>query len=140
MRRKAIELDPKLVEAHELLASLALEDGRYEGGDGRGGCGAGDWMPDALDAMAIHAAAELLADRTPDVWLAKDCGGESGVWRGVCDRGAHDLELHYRYEDGIAYYRKAIEADPKLWSAHSAAGDQSDADGARKMSRCSSWS
>ena len=27
--------------------------------------------PDALDAMAIHAAVELLADRSPDAWLAK---------------------------------------------------------------------
>ena len=27
---------------------------------------------------------------------------------------AHDLELHYRYEDAIVYYRKAIEADPRV--------------------------
>ena len=26
---------------------------------------------DALDAMAIHAAVELLADRSPDAWFAK---------------------------------------------------------------------
>ena len=30
--------------------------------------------------------------------------------------------MHYRYEDAVAYYRKAIEADPRLWSAHSALG------------------
>ena len=35
---------------------------------------------------------------------------------------AHQLELHYRYEDAVTYYRKAIEADPRLWSAHSALG------------------
>ena len=28
--------------------------------------------PDALDAMAIHAAVEVLADRSPDAWLDKD--------------------------------------------------------------------
>ncbi len=27
-----------------------------------------------------------------------------------------------RYEDGVKYYRKAIEADPKLWAAHSQLG------------------
>ena len=37
-------------------------------------------------------------------------------------RVAHQLELHYRYEDAVTYYRKAIEADPHLWSAHSALG------------------
>jgi len=26
---------------------------------------------------------------------------------------ARQLEMHYRYEDGITYYRKAIEADPR---------------------------
>ena len=30
--------------------------------------------------------------------------------------------MHYRYEDAAAYYRKAIEANPRLWSAHSALG------------------
>ena len=34
---KAIKLDPKLVEAHELMASLALEDDDHEERRGRGG-------------------------------------------------------------------------------------------------------
>jgi tetratricopeptide (TPR) repeat protein len=37
-------------------------------------------------------------------------------------RVAHQLELHYRFQDAVAYYRKAVEADPRLWSAHSALG------------------
>ena len=35
---------------------------------------------------------------------------------------AHHLVLNRRYEDGVAYYRKAIEADPQLWSARSELG------------------
>ena len=35
---------------------------------------------------------------------------------------AHHLVINRRYVDGIAYYRKAIEADPRLWSAHSELG------------------
>ncbi len=30
--------------------------------------------------------------------------------------------MHYRYEDAVSYYRKAIELEPQLWSAHSALG------------------
>ena len=35
---------------------------------------------------------------------------------------ARQLELHYRYEDAVTYYRKAIQSDPRLWAAHSALG------------------
>ena len=34
----------------------------------------------------------------------------------------HHLVLNIRYEDGVAYYRKAIEADPQLWPARSQLG------------------
>ena len=68
--KKALELDPKLVEAHELLAKLELEDS-----DTKAAAEEADEAlkisPEALDAMAIHAAIEVLADRSPDAWLAK---------------------------------------------------------------------
>ncbi len=35
---------------------------------------------------------------------------------------AHHLVLNRRYEDAVAYYRKAIAADPQLWSARSELG------------------
>jgi tetratricopeptide (TPR) repeat protein len=35
---------------------------------------------------------------------------------------ARHLVLNYRYPEGVAYYRKAVEADPKLWSARSELG------------------
>jgi cellulose synthase operon protein C len=117
---KAIELDPKLAEAHELMANLALEND-----DRAAAVAEADKAlaleSDALDAMAIHAAVELIADRSPDAWFAKiaainPADGETYA------RVAHHLELHYRYEDAIAYYRKAIAADPRLWAAHSALG------------------
>jgi tetratricopeptide (TPR) repeat protein len=117
---KALELDPKLVEAHELMANLALEDSdtqlAIEQADK-----AIRLSPDALDAMAIHAAVELLADRSPDAWLAKirqvnPSYGEA--WALV----AHHLVLNYRYQGAIAYYRKAVDLDPQLWSARSELG------------------
>src|SRR5271165_1945291 len=99
---KAIQLDPKLAAAHELMADLALEN-------------------DALDAMAIRAAIELIGDRSPDAWFTKIRAVNPGDGE-VYARVARQLELHYRYEDAVTYYRKAIKADPRLWAAHSALG------------------
>jgi Tfp pilus assembly protein PilF len=117
---KAIELDPKLAEARELMANLLLEDS-----DAAKAFAEADEAlkisPEALDAMAIHAAIEVLADRSPDGWLAKirQINPNYGEAYALI---AHHLVLNRRYEDGIAYYRKAIEVEPRLWSAHTQLG------------------
>jgi tetratricopeptide (TPR) repeat protein len=117
---KAIELDPKLAQAHELMGELALDN------DDRDVAAAEadkaiSIESDALDAMAIHAAIELIGDRSPDTWFARIAATNPGNGEAYA-RVAHELELHYRYEDAVTYYRKAIEADPRLWAAHSALG------------------
>jgi Flp pilus assembly protein TadD len=117
---KALELDPKLVAAHELAANLALEDS-----DPTDAIQQADeaiqLAPDALDAMAIHAAVELLADRSPDAWFAKISAINPHYGQAYAIV-AHHLVLNYRYDDAIAYYRKAVDADPQLWSARSQLG------------------
>jgi cellulose synthase operon protein C len=117
---KALTYDPNLVEAYELMANLSLEDS-----DTAQATQAADRAlqisPDALDAMAVHAAIEILADRSPDAWLAKIRQVNPTYGEGYAIV-AHHLVLNRRYEDGIAYYRKAIEADPQLWSARSELG------------------
>jgi tetratricopeptide (TPR) repeat protein len=117
---KAIELDPKLVEPRELLANLLLEDSNED----KAFAEADEALkisPEALDAMAIHAAIEILADRSPDTWLAKIRQVNPAYGEGYA-LVAHHLVLNRRYLDGIAYYRKAIEANPRLWSARSQLG------------------
>ncbi|MGB2629019.1 MAG: tetratricopeptide repeat protein [Candidatus Acidiferrum sp.] len=117
---KASALDPKLAAAHELTADLALaNDDRDTAATEADKALALE--TDALDAMAIHAAIELVADRSPDVWFTKirAVNPRDGE---VYARVARQLELHYRYEDAVTYYRKAILADPRLWAAHSALG------------------
>jgi tetratricopeptide (TPR) repeat protein len=116
----AIELDPKLAEAYELRANLALQndDRAAAATDADKAMALED---DALDAMAVHAALELIVDRPPDAWFAKITAINPAYGQGYAEV-AHHLELHYRYEDAAAYYRKAAEADPRLWSAHSALG------------------
>jgi cellulose synthase operon protein C len=117
---RALELDPKLVEAHEFAANLALENADTEHAIAQAD-EALALSPDALNAMAIHAAVELLADRSPDVWLDKIRKVNPGYGEAYA-HVAHYLELNYRFEDAIVYYRRAIEVDPRLWSAHSQLG------------------
>jgi tetratricopeptide (TPR) repeat protein len=117
---RALVLDPKLVEAHEFAANLALENADTEHAIAQAD-EALTLSSDALDAMAIHAAIELLADRSPDAWLDKVRKVNPGYGEAYA-RVAHYLELNYRFDDAIVYYRKAVEADPKYWPARSQLG------------------
>jgi tetratricopeptide (TPR) repeat protein len=117
---KALELDPKLVEAHELMATLFLEDSQPDKAVAQAD-EAIKISPDALDALAIHAAVELLLDRVPDEWFAR-IHQVNPVYGDGYALVAHHLVLNRRYKDGITYYRKAIELDPQLWSARSQLG------------------
>ena len=117
---KAIELDPKLAEAHEVLADLALaNDDQDLAASEADKAIALDG--DALDAMSIHAALELIANHSPDTWFGKMRAINPNYGEGYA-RVAHQLELHYRYQDAVTYYRMATDADPRLWAAHSALG------------------
>lgn len=117
---KALGLDPKLAEAHELMADLALANDDRELAAAEADK-AITLENDALDAMAIHAALDLIADHSPDAWFAK-IQAINPHYGEAYARVARHLELHYRYEDAVTYYRKAIETEPRLWSAHSALG------------------
>jgi tetratricopeptide (TPR) repeat protein len=117
---RALALDPKLVEAHEFAANLALENADTEHAVAQAD-EALALSPEALNAMATHAAVELLADRSPDPWFDRIRKVNPAYGEGYA-RVAHDLELNYRFEDAIVYYRRAIEADPRLWSARSNLG------------------
>jgi tetratricopeptide (TPR) repeat protein len=117
---KAIELDPKLAGAHELMANLALENDDRDSAVAEADKALA-LDKDAIDAMAIHAAIELIADRSPDAWFAKIAAINPGYGEAYA-RVARQLEMHYRYEDAVTYYRRAVKADPRLWAAHSALG------------------
>jgi tetratricopeptide (TPR) repeat protein len=117
---KALAVDPKLGAAHELLASLALEDNHPELASKEADAAlAVD--PQSLDAMAIHAVIEILTDRSPDEWWARLHGINPVYGQGYAI-AAEQLILNRRYQDGVALYRKALELSPKLWSARSQLG------------------
>jgi Flp pilus assembly protein TadD len=92
-------------------AQTAIELSPYEGGS------------DALDAMAVVAAADLLADKNAeaDAWLKKIAAVNPGYGDGYAIV-AENLVLNRRYPEGIAYYRKAVGVDPLDWPAQSQLG------------------
>jgi Flp pilus assembly protein TadD len=124
---KAIAADPKLAEAHAFMADLDLEDEKIDDAE-KEAQKAIDLSPyeggsDALDAMALMAAADLLTDKSADAdaWMAKVKAVNPGY--GMADvTVARQLVLNRRYPEAVAYYRKAVEAEPKLWVAHSELG------------------
>jgi tetratricopeptide (TPR) repeat protein len=129
---RAIANDPKMVEAHEFLANMLLEDMKIDEAGKEAdtaiefapyaGAGAGA-NSDALEAMAVHAAIYVLQDKNAeaDAWLAKIKAVNPGYGEGYALVARH-LVLNRRYEDGVAYYRKAIAVDPKDWAARSELG------------------
>jgi len=112
---KALEADPKLFEANELRARIALEDDNQKKAIEQADAALAI-NPEALDAIAVHAAIDLLADKQSP-WVAK-IGNRAKGYETV----AHFYVINRRYEEGIDYYRKAIAIAPDLYSAHSQLG------------------
>jgi tetratricopeptide (TPR) repeat protein len=113
LARKALESDPKLTEAQELLARQALEDND----NARATAEAKKAIaldPNSAQGKAILAAIDLLADKKDSTWDPHTAKGYETI--------ARFFVLNRRYEEGIQYYRKAIEMDPQLYSARSQLG------------------
>ena len=110
---RALKTDPKLTEARTLLARLALEDNN----DAKALEEAKRAL--ALDAGSVQAKAILA---TVD-WLndKKETAFDPRRAEGY-ETAGHFFVINRRYEEGIGYYRKAIELDPELWSARSQLG------------------
>lgn len=116
----ALEADPKLVEARELLARLALEDTDHA----RAAAEADKALaisPDALDAMAVRATIDLLEDKPGTPWIRRILERNPRYGKAYETIGRFFV-LNRRYEEGIAWFRKALEIAPELWSARSQLG------------------
>jgi tetratricopeptide (TPR) repeat protein len=112
MCRKALEKDPGLDEARELLANVLLEDGDFHGA-------AAEARKLGLrpGAQAVLAAIALLRDEDAAAALSA-----MGPYAPGYARIARHMVLNRRYEDGIRYYEKAIEIDPGFHAARSELG------------------
>jgi len=117
---KALEHDPKLTAAQELLASLALEDGneklaREEAQK------AVAISPGALDGMAVLASIDWLNGKRSSEWMDRilQINPRYGA---AYSTGGHFFEINRRYKEAIEYYRKALDLNPDLWATRSQLG------------------
>jgi tetratricopeptide (TPR) repeat protein len=117
---KALEKDPKLVEARELLATLWLEEGNIAKAreEGRKAVEA---SPEALDGMAVLAAADLMEDMPASEWTPRILAVSPRYAPGET-RIAHLFVMNRRYREAIDHYRQAIGLDPNYWPAVSQLG------------------
>ncbi len=110
--RRALEKDPSLAEARELLAHVLLEDGNFDAAASEA-----RRLGPHPGGRALLAAIALLRDQDASAPLAA-----MGPYAPGYARIARHLVLNRRYEEGIQYYRKALEIDPALHAARSELG------------------
>ncbi len=113
LAKKALEADPKLAEAQELLARLALEDNNNAKASDEAHK-ALDLDKDSVAGRAILATMDWLADKKESSW---DPHAAKGY-----ELAGHFFMLNRRYEESIEFYRKALALDPQLESARSQLG------------------
>jgi tetratricopeptide (TPR) repeat protein len=120
LARKALEVDPKLVEARVLLGSIALEDN-----DPRKAAEEAQKAlvldPESIEAMAICATIDWLDDKADTPYLGRILK-INPVYGEVYAVAGRFFVLNRRYDEAIALYRKALELNPGLWSARGEMG------------------
>jgi len=110
---RALEADPQMVAAQELLARLALEDNNPTKA-AEEAHKALDMSAHATQGRAILATIDWLDDKHDSPWDPHDGA--------AYETAARIFVLNRRYEEAILLFRKAITAQPDLWSAHSQLG------------------
>jgi tetratricopeptide (TPR) repeat protein len=118
--RQALSHDPKLLEAHELLAYLALEDSdeKAAADEAQKALSLSD---EALDALSVLASIDFLDQKPTSEWMNRALKINPVYGKGYAT-AAHFFVINRRYDEGVKFYRKALELDPKLWSARSELG------------------
>lgn len=116
----ALVHDPKLLEAHELLAFLALEDNNVPAATDEAQKALA-LSNEALDAMAVLASEDWLKGESHSPWMDRILK-INPVYGDAYATGAHFLEINYRYSEAVDFYRKALALKEDLWDARSQLG------------------
>ncbi|MBI3666328.1 MAG: tetratricopeptide repeat protein [Acidobacteria bacterium] len=117
---QALKLRPDLTEAHDLLASLALEEEdpkeaveHLDRALATKGC--------PLQAYALKAAIDFLAGRSSSEWVTKALA-YNPTYGEVYSIPARFFVITRRYKEAVGLYRQAVALDPELWDAHAQLG------------------
>ena len=120
----ALAANPNLAEAHTIAAWLSLEAEDFDGA-AKSANQALAANPNSIKAMGVRAAIYFLRDQkaeleaeTARALKANPRGGE------FFDTLAHFAVNNRRYNDAVAFDRRAIELSPHLWAAHTQLGIQ----------------
>lgn len=136
---QALRHDPKLYQAHELLAYLALEDNEPAKA-AEEAQKALVLSPEALDGMAVLASIDWLNFKTSSDWMTRILK-INPVYGEAYATGAHFFEINRRYQEAIEYYRKALDLNTSLWDARSQLGvnlmrQGEDTEARQQLERC----
>jgi cellulose synthase operon protein C len=118
--QKAADLNPKLYEAHEQLAYIALQDSDEETAAKQADLALAI-SGEALDAMAIHLAIDFLHDKQDSPWADRILK-VNPVYGEAYSTAGYFFVINRRYREGIQVYRKALELNPRLWEARAQLG------------------
>ncbi len=139
LAQESLKHDPKLFEAHELLAYLALEDSdaKLAAEESQKALAL---SPEALDGLAVLASIDWLNGQPQSEWMDRILK-INPVYGEAYATGAHFFEINRRYEEAIQYYRKALELNSRLWPARSQLGVNlmrlgSDTEAKQELERC----
>ena len=120
LAQEALQHDPKLAAAHELLAYLALEDSDQKKA-AEEAQQAVAISPEALEGMTVLASIDWLNDKPQSEWMDRILKIDPAYGEAYAT-GGHFFEINYRYEDAIQSYRKALTLNDRLWPARSQLG------------------
>ena len=117
---EVIQADPDLVEAYVLLAAMDIEENKIEDAVkvlDQGLEKAEKFGQSPLELYSLKAAIDLLQGAEESPWIEKALERNPSYGRVYAD-AAHFYVITRRYREAGALYRKAVERDPELWSAH----------------------
>ena len=120
LAKEALQIDPKLYQAHELLAYLALEDNdeKQAGAEAQKALAISN---EALDAMAVLASIDWLNGKAQSEWMDRVLK-VNPVYGEAYATGAHFLTINRRYPLAVEYEHKALALTPDLWQVRSELG------------------
>lgn len=118
--REILASNPDNLHALILLARIELELQNLEAGRAlldKGLKAATEQNLPPLELMALHAGAELLEDRPMEPWIDRALAYNPN-YGAVHAIPAHFYIITYRYREAVDLYRRAVELDDTLASAH----------------------